>query len=109
MTPTKQHKAVIIEKCLIMASNHFKVDPVAVFREAQIKCRRKQLARAAVWWHLKECGMSEVDIGRMWLKKAAECVRGRTGIKRVFEFTEGDWKMVKSMPKIETALEIARV
>lgn len=105
---SRQTKSAAIASCIEIAAHHFGVDPNKVYLAMQVRCKKQRMARAAVWWHLHRCGMSPEAIGRAWMRKSVECVTGENGLELASKFTDADWQMMATMPRIETTLEIAR-
>jgi len=97
---TKTSRSEIIAKCIEIACDHFKANAVECYTDTQLKCPKKQLARAAVWFHQGECGMSADEIGRSWMGKSGCLVRGKMGLKLTSRFKPEDWRMIAGLPKI---------
>lgn len=95
--PPKAVRVLQIRDCILMACAHFDADHMALYTHTQLKCPKARKARAAVWVHMHQCGKSYAEIGRVF-KKGEQCVRDEVSAK--WGFSDEDWDMIKSMPRI---------
>lgn len=109
LSPQKSARAQAIETCIRMAAEHFDANPVKVFTNQQVRCKKQRMARAAVWFHLYRSGMSAGRIGKVWFGKSADCVIGEHGMALKSKFTDADWEMIEKMPEIPNTLKIEEV
>lgn len=71
-----------------------------VYSSGPLRTENGVMARAAVWSHMYNCGMSYDAIGKAFNGKTVALVRGRRGLGKQFVFTNADREMISKMPQI---------
>jgi len=64
------------------------------------------MARAAVWLHMSQCGMTPEEIGKIFHGKTANIVKGHRGLGLRFRMTVLDREMISTMPKINVREDV---
>tara|TARA_R110000868_G_scaffold51318_4_gene162887 strand:- start:737 stop:1054 length:318 start_codon:yes stop_codon:yes gene_type:complete len=101
-------KAQQIEACLVAVSKYYHTDPVKVLTSFCANGAATRKARCLLWYHMHDCGMSYHQIGRIFGNLSIDHVTKRAK-QGMMSMNEEDRMLLKTLPRIETTLDIANL
>jgi hypothetical protein len=78
---------------------------MSIYSKSPLRNDQGVMARAAVWIHMKECGMSIEEIAKAF-GKSVKIIKGPKGLGLRFRFSHLDREIIKMMPKIQVREEV---
>ena len=103
----KRHRAELITRCIVAIAEHCGVKPEQLVSETPWKGRALQEAKGLLAYHLYACGMSFESIARV-MRRSVDHVRRLEG-QGAIRMMGDDRKLIDSLPKIPTTLEIVNL
>jgi hypothetical protein len=98
-------KKQAMEQSILIIAEYFEIDPKALADQRKTRGARTKNAMSALVHHMYSCGMSYDRIGKFIDKHECQ-VRMYESQGRMMMMHENHKKMMESMPKIPTTLEI---
>ena len=102
---TKTTRSNQIAECISTVAKYFNVDPIKVLTSFAPKNPDVARARIIVWHHLHRSGMSFAAIAKIFGKLSPENVSRRVKYG-MLSVSEEESLLLKTLPKIETSVEI---
>ena len=104
---TTEQRQVEIAKCINAVARYYGVSASMVYGSRYAKDQLCHKARVVVWHHLNECGMTYYHIAaefKMTYNNVQKHVK-----KGRYRLTEEDLMLIKTLPLIETTLDISNL